>query len=117
MSAIAGAPPAPSPVAAAPRAFEQHLSVGVAQLAAGVGNLAFVLVSARVLPPESFAAVAAFVAVHTLVHLPGFALGAGAAIDPARAQRMARRSLFVTIPAALAIAVEVPEASVPVAPT
>ena len=104
MTVVTSTAPASTPLAAGRRAAGQHLGVGIAQLVAGVGNLAFVLVAARVLAPASFAAVAAFVAVHTLVHLPGFALGAGAAVDPHRTQRIVRLSLVVTAPLAIATA-------------
>ena len=106
MTAITGAPARPTPVAPVRRAARQHLGVGAAQLAAGLGNLAFVLLAARVLAPAAFAAVAAFVALHTLVHLPGFALGAGAAVDPWRTRRVIRLSLVVTLPLASALVLQ-----------
>lgn len=75
-----------------------HIGIGAAQIAAGVGNLAFVLLIARILDARDFALVAAFVAGHTLLHLPGVALGAGTAVDPRRALRILQRSLLVTLP-------------------
>ncbi|MGY6502193.1 MAG: glycosyltransferase family 39 protein [Acidimicrobiales bacterium] len=61
------------------------------QVAAGLGNLAFAVVAARILGPGEFAALAAFLAVYLLVHVPSASLGAGAALDPARTGSLVRR--------------------------
>jgi 4-amino-4-deoxy-L-arabinose transferase-like glycosyltransferase len=61
------------------------------QIVAGVGNLGFALAAGRILPPGEFAMLAAFLAVYLLVHVPSASLGAGAALEPSRADSVARR--------------------------
>ncbi|HEX9531089.1 MAG TPA: hypothetical protein VF954_08115, partial [Acidimicrobiales bacterium] len=85
----------PSPVgrrADLTAAVREQWSVAGGQLAAGAGNLAFVLLLARILPPHAFAQITAWLALFLLVNLPATSLGAGAALDPSTATRLARRS-------------------------
>ncbi|HEX4362965.1 MAG TPA: glycosyltransferase family 39 protein [Solirubrobacteraceae bacterium] len=71
---------------------EQGLVAG-AQLAAGVGNLAFALVAARLLAPGPFAELVAFLALYLLIHVPASSLSAGSALSPTLAARTRRRAL------------------------
>lgn len=64
------------------------------QLGAGVGNLVFTLVMARVLAPEAFARLATFLALYLLINLPMASISAAAALDPDRAVDL-RRKLFL----------------------
>jgi Dolichyl-phosphate-mannose-protein mannosyltransferase len=65
------------------------------QLLAGVGNLAFVVIAARVLPAGEFAELAAFVALLTALHLPGAALAASAALGTSSVERLERIAALV----------------------
>jgi O-antigen/teichoic acid export membrane protein len=60
------------------------------QMAAGLGNLGFALAAGRLLAPGDFAMLAAFLAVYLLVHVPSASLGAGATLEPERADATAR---------------------------
>jgi hypothetical protein len=71
---------------------EQGLVAG-AQLAAGVGNLAFALVAARLLAPGPFAQLVAFLALYLLIHVPASSLSAGSALSATLAARTRRRAL------------------------
>lgn len=66
-------------------AVAAQLAPLIAQLAAGAGNLAFVLASARLLTPGEFAVLATFVVAYTLLHLPGAGLAAAGACGAERA--------------------------------
>ena len=67
----------------------EQLAVAAGQLAAGVGNLAFSLVAARLLAPGAFAHLASFLALYLLVHVPAASLSAGSALTPELADRSA----------------------------
>jgi uncharacterized membrane protein/O-antigen/teichoic acid export membrane protein len=71
----------------------EQLGVATGQLAAGVGNLAFSLLAARLLAPGAFAHLASFLALYLLVHVPAASLSAGSALTPALADRLRRRVL------------------------
>ncbi len=71
----------------------EQLSVAGGQLGAGVGNLVFALIAARVLAPGAFAELAAFLALYLLIHLPAGSLSAGSALSPGLAARARRRAL------------------------
>jgi hypothetical protein len=73
-------------------AREQALVVG-GQLLAGVGNLAYAVVMARVLAPGAFAQLAAFLALFLLIYLPARSLSAGSALSPEVAVQGRRRAL------------------------
>ena len=60
---------------------EQSLMAG-AQLTAGVGNLAFTLVCARLLTPHGYSHLASFLAAYLLLYTPFSALSASAASHP-----------------------------------
>ncbi len=72
-----------------------------AQWIAGVGNLAFAVAVARLLGPSDYAQVAAFLGVYLLLGVPGAALSAAGASDPARlaahAAGIVRGALFAGV--------------------
>ena len=71
----------------------EQLAVASGQLGAGVGNLVFALVAARLLAPAAFAELAAFLALYLLIHVPAGSLSAGSALTPDLAARARRRAL------------------------
>jgi hypothetical protein len=71
----------------------EQLAVAAGQLGAGVGNLVFALVAARLLAPGAFAELAAFLALYLLIHVPAGSLSAGSALAPDLAARARRRAL------------------------
>jgi hypothetical protein len=71
----------------------EQLAVASGQLGAGVGNLLFSLVAARLLAPGAFAELAAFLALYLLIHVPAGSLSAGSALSPELAARARRRAL------------------------
>jgi O-antigen/teichoic acid export membrane protein/4-amino-4-deoxy-L-arabinose transferase-like glycosyltransferase len=92
-----------------PRGALGHQAVALAgQLGAGVGNLGFTLVAARVLAPGEFAALAAFLAVYLLIHVPAASLGAGAALDPIRLAGNTRTFIASGVTAGLVLAATAP---------
>lgn len=82
----------------------EQLAVASGQLAAGVGNLAFALLAARVLAPGAFAELAAFLALYLLIHVPAGSLGAGSALTPDLAARATRRAFLAGAAAGAVIA-------------
>jgi hypothetical protein len=72
----------------------EQLAVATGQLGAGVGNLLFALVAARLLAPGAFAEMAAFLALYLLIHVPAGSLSAGSALAPELAARARRRALI-----------------------
>jgi len=84
----------PAPLSLRALAGEQ-LGVAAGQLAAGVGNLAFSLIAARLLMPGAFAHLASFLALYLLVHVPAASLSAGSALTPDLADALRRRVLLV----------------------
>ena len=71
----------------------EQLAVAGGQLGAGLGNLGFALVAARVLAPGAFAELAAFLALYLLIHVPAGSLSAGSALAPELAAKARRRAL------------------------
>ncbi len=74
----------------APRAVAAREQAAVAggQVAAGIGNLAFALVMARFLAPGSFAQLASFLALYTVLSMPGTSISAVAALGPGRTSHL-----------------------------
>jgi hypothetical protein len=72
---------------------EQLLVTG-AQLASGVGNLAFVIVADRVLSPRGFVHLVSFLALYLVVHMPTGSLSAASTLVPQRAPSLRRRLLL-----------------------
>ncbi|MDQ1627328.1 MAG: mannosyltransferase [Actinomycetota bacterium] len=76
----------------------------VAQLSAGVGNLAFLLVSAHLLPPGQFAQLAAFLAVYLLLHTVAAAAAPAVALDPGLEARLRSQALATGLGLGTAVA-------------
>ncbi len=69
-------------------AAREQAAVAAGQVAAGIGNLAFALVMARFLAPGSFAQLASFLALYTVLSMPGTSISAVAALGPGRTSRL-----------------------------
>ncbi|HEX6301458.1 MAG TPA: hypothetical protein VF148_13415 [Acidimicrobiia bacterium] len=89
---------------------EQLLVTG-AQLLSGVGNLAFVIVAARVLPPRGFAHLVSFLALYLVVHMPTGSLSAASTLVPQRAPGLRRRLLIPVALLSVAVAASTPVTS------
>ena len=74
-------------VPASAEAARDQVVVAGGQIAAGVGNLLFSLVMARLLAPGAFAQLATFLALYLVFSMPGVAISAAAALAPAGASR------------------------------
>jgi hypothetical protein len=85
--------PVPAPARPLRALAGEQITVAAGQLGAGVGNLAFSLVTARLLMPGAFAHLASFLALYLLVHVPAASLSAGSALTPALARSARRRVL------------------------
>jgi hypothetical protein len=83
---------------------EQALVAG-GQILAGVGNLIYAAVMARMLTPSGFAELAAFLALYLLIAVPSLSLAAGGAMDPERARARRGKVLTASIPLSLGLAV------------
>jgi hypothetical protein len=94
VSAAPGIARGPAPLSLRALAGEQ-LAVAAGQLAAGVGNLAFSLLAARLLMPAAFAHLASFLALYLLVHVPAASLSAGSALTPELADSIRRRVIAI----------------------
>jgi hypothetical protein len=96
------------PIARAParpaRLVAEQAVVAGGQLAAGVGNLVFSLVAARVLAPGAFAQLAAFLGLYLVIHVPAASLSAGSALDPRVAAATRRRVFTLGCSAGLVLA-------------
>ena len=68
----------------------EQLAVASGQVGAGIGNLLFALIAARLLAPGAFAELAAFLALYLLIHVPAGSLSAGSALSPELAARARR---------------------------
>ena len=66
-----------------------QLMVASGQLAAGIGNLAFLVLAARILAPAEFALLASFLALFLLVQLFAESISSGSALVPELAVRPA----------------------------
>ncbi|MGH2926669.1 MAG: hypothetical protein ACRDL8_00510, partial [Solirubrobacteraceae bacterium] len=78
--------------------------VAAGQVVAGGGNLVFSLVMARVLAPGSFAEIASFLAIYSLLGLPGASISAVASLRPDASPRARRRTLAAGALVGLALA-------------
>ncbi|MFP4552979.1 MAG: hypothetical protein ACLFRT_03900 [Actinomycetota bacterium] len=86
---------------------EQVLVTG-AQLVAAVGNMAFVIVAARVLPARGFAQVVSFLALYLVVHMPTGSLSAASTLKPQGAPGLRRRLLLPIALLAAVVAMSAP---------
>ncbi len=66
------------------RAVRPQVTVLAGQLIAGIGNLAFAIVLAHLLPAAEYAAIIAFLALYVLLHAPVVGLTAAGAMAPER---------------------------------
>ena len=89
-------------------ASRPQLTVLAAQLVAGMANLVVAVAFAHVLPSDQYAIVVAFLALYMLVHVPGAALAAAGALDPARVVAVRRRVALVAVTAGAIAAVGSP---------
>ena len=80
MTILAERPRARLPVSAA--AIRDQILVASGQLVAGLGNMAFSLLVARLIAPGMFAQFASFLALYLILSMPGSAISAAAALDP-----------------------------------
>lgn len=87
------------------RAVRPQLTVMSGQLAAGVGNLLFAVVLARVLDPGEYAGMVAFLALYVLLHVPAVALSAAGALAPDRSAGVASQVAAVGTGVGLALLV------------
>ena len=84
-------------------AVRPQVGVMSAQLVAGLGNLLFAVVIARVLEPGEYAGVVTFLALFVLLHVPSAALSAAGALSPERLELMTRRIGLAGVAAGAAI--------------
>ena len=80
MTILADRPRSRLPVSAA--AVRDQIMVTSGQLVAGVGNMVFSLLVARLIAPGMFAQFASFLALYLILSMPGSAISAAAALDP-----------------------------------
>ena len=73
------------------------------QLAAGVGNLLYAVVLARVLDPGDYSQVVAFLAIYVLLHVPAAAFSAAGALAPDRVDRLVPRLAVIGAGTAIAL--------------
>lgn len=90
------------------RTVARQSGVVVAQVAAGLGNLAFSVVAVRVLPSGHYAQFAAFLAAYLLINTPAASLTAGASLRPDLAQRLRPIALWCGIGIGVLLAVTAP---------
>ncbi len=90
--------PVLEPVIAAPqeppskkRLGGEQLGVAAGQMVAGVGNLVFALIAARVLDASGFAHLSVFLGLYLVLSLPATSLSAATALDPSRRNALLKR--------------------------
>lgn len=91
-----------------PGLVTEQLLVTGAQLVSGVGNLAFVIIAARVLPARGFAHLVSFLALYLVVHMPTGSLSAASTLIPQRAPGLRRRLLLPVALTAVVVATSTP---------
>jgi uncharacterized membrane protein len=98
------------PRAQAPRtgAVRDQATVASGQIAAGLGNMVFSLIMARILSPGTFAQFASFLALYLLLSMPGSAVSAVAALEPMRVARFRPALLYGGAAVGVALAVSSP---------
>ncbi|HEX3839313.1 MAG TPA: glycosyltransferase family 39 protein [Acidimicrobiales bacterium] len=105
MTALVERPRGRAPSTAAVR---DQAVVASGQIAAGLGNMVFSLVMARILAPGTFAQFASFLALYLLLSMPGSAVSAVAALEPAKAARFRPALLLGGAGVGIALAVASP---------
>ncbi|HEY2215023.1 MAG TPA: hypothetical protein VGH31_08210, partial [Acidimicrobiales bacterium] len=63
------------------KAARDQIVVAGGQIAAGIGNMAFSLVMARLLTPGAFAQMVSFLALYLILSMPGTAITAAIALE------------------------------------
>jgi uncharacterized membrane protein len=106
MTAVVERPRAP--VSRRTDAVRDQATVASGQIAAGVGNMAFALIMARILSPGTFAQFASFLALYLLLSMPGSAVTAVAALEPVRVARFRPVLLYGGAAVGVALAVTSP---------
>ncbi len=84
-------------------AARPQIAVMAAQGIAGIGNLVFSMVAARVVGAGSYGDVATFLALYLVMHVPAAALSAAGALDPSRLGAHRRTVLIAGAVAAIVI--------------
>jgi O-antigen/teichoic acid export membrane protein len=97
-----------SPPVTRSRPVRDQATVASGQIVAGIGNMVFSLVMARLLVPGAFAQMASFLALYLLLSMPASAISALAALEPARAARLRPALLWGGAVAGLALAAASP---------
>lgn len=90
------------------RAAHDQAVVAGGQVAAGLGNMAFALVMARLLVPGAFAQLASFLALYSLLSLPGSSISAVASLRPQGTHRARRLTLLAGVAAGALLAATSP---------
>ena len=85
MTILAERPRARLPVST--EAVRDQIMVTSGPLVAGLGNMAFSLLVARLIAPGMFAQFASFLALYLILSMPGSAISAAAALDPVATAR------------------------------
>lgn len=88
--------------------LREQLLVAAGQVGAGVGNLLFVLLAARLLDPGGFARLTAFLALYLVLHVPLSSLAAGGALDPGFARAAAPRIAALGVAVGVGLAAGAP---------
>jgi len=105
MTALVERPRAPATTTGAVR---DQAAVASGQIAAGVGNMVFSLIMARILSPGTFAQFASFLALYLLLSMPGSAVSAVAALEPVRVARFRPALVYGGAAVGVALAVTSP---------
>lgn len=85
----------------------EQLGVGAGQVAAGIGNLAFSVIAARLLDPGGFATLTAFLALSLLVAVPAGSVAAGTILSTALHDQVTRHLRRVGLGVSVALGVGV----------
>ena len=93
---------------AAMGAVREQALVGAGQIAAGLGNMVFALFAAHVLDPGDFAHLATFLALFTVLGLPGSSISAASAFSPVLAHRLRSSMWQVGLGAGCALTIGAP---------
>ncbi|HZD21956.1 MAG TPA: hypothetical protein VE569_00905 [Acidimicrobiia bacterium] len=96
------------PVAGLRGLIGEQMLVSGAQILSGVGNLALVIVAARVLSDRGFAHLVTFLALYLVIHMPTGSLSAASTLVPQRAPGLRRRLLLPVASFAGLIALSTP---------
>ena len=112
MTAVATRPPEQqrAPIT---RTVARHSGVVVAQVAAGLGNLAFSIVAFHLLDARPYAQFSAFLAAYLLINTPAASLTAGASLRPELVRKLRTPMLWIGLGVGVTLAVAAPALSGP----